>query len=87
MTITDLSHTDDGHGELARAQVTATFAEMAYETLLRAAQATLAADALYMKDPLVWLRDALSPGQLPPAGTRPTDYVPCNPEDATWGRW
>ena len=87
MTVTDLSHTDDGHGDLTRARDTAALAEMAYDTLLRAAQATLAADALYLKDPLAWLREALSPGQLPPAGTRPTDYVPADPEDATWGRW
>jgi hypothetical protein len=87
MTITYLSHTDDGRGDLTRARDAAMVAEMAYDTLLRAVQATLAADALSMKDPLVWLREALTPGQLPPAGTRPTDYVPVHPEDATWGWW
>jgi len=59
----------------------------AYGDLLRAAQAALAADAAGMAKPLGWLRDALAPGQLPGAGARPSDFVPADPQDATWGRW
>ncbi len=57
-----------------------------YGDLLRAAQATLAADASGMANPLGWLRDALTREQLPAPGARPSDFVPPDPMDATWGR-
>ena len=59
----------------------------AYGDLLRAAQATLAADAAGMANPLGWLRDALAAEQLPGPGARPSDFVPADPQDAAWGRW
>lgn len=59
----------------------------AYGDLLRAAQAALAADAAGMANPLGWLRDALSTEQLPGPGARPSDFVPSDSQDATWGRW
>jgi hypothetical protein len=62
-------------------------ARQAYGDLLRAAQATLAADAAGMPNPLGWLRDALTREQLPAPGARPSDFVPVDPQAATWGRW
>jgi hypothetical protein len=62
-------------------------AERRSDELLRAMQAALAADAAGMARPLGWLRDALSAQQLPTAGARPSDFVPLDARDATWGRW
>ena len=62
-------------------------ARQAYGDLLRAAQAALAADAWGMANPLGWLRDALTCEQLPAPGARPSDFLPPDPMDATWGRW
>jgi hypothetical protein len=60
-------------------------AEQAYGDLLRAAQATLAAEAAYLPYPLTWLAEHLENlGQLPPPGARPAHYVPCDPP--VWGR-
>ncbi len=65
----------------------AALVRQAYGDLLRAAQAALAADAAGMANPLGWLRDALAPEQLPGPGARPSDFVPADPQDASWGRW
>lgn len=59
----------------------------AYGDLLCATQAALAADAAGMANPFGWLRDALTPEQLPRPGARPSDFVPLDAQDATWGRW
>jgi len=55
-----------------------------YDALMRAALATLAADAGGYPNPLGYLRDALG-GSLPrPA--HPHEYVPAD-DGAVWGRW
>jgi len=66
-----------------------TLAEQSFGDLLAAAKATLAAaGGPHSGDPLSWLREHLSLlGQLPAPGTRPTDYVPTDRDEATWGRW
>lgn len=59
-----------------------------YGELLAAAQATLAADALNMSNPLGHLRDHLTAvNAMPPAGARPAHYQPTGPDGAVWGRW
>ena len=87
MTITDISHVDDSWSELARVRDALTTAGLEHDALLRAAQATLAADAAGMPNPLGWLREALTPDQHPAPGTRPNHYVPCDPDGAVSGRW
>ena len=64
-------------------------AEQSFGDLLAAAKATLvAANGAHRGDPLSWLREHLGLlGQLPVVGARPTDYVPADLDDATWGRW
>ena len=64
-------------------------AEQAHGDLLAAAKATLAAAAgTHRGNPLSWLREHLELlGQLPAPGTRPTDYVPADRGETTWGRW
>jgi hypothetical protein len=64
-------------------------AEQSFGDLLAAAKATLAAaDGAHRGDPLSWLREHLGLlGQLPARSARPTDYVPADRDDATWGRW
>jgi hypothetical protein len=57
------------------------------DALTRAVQAFLAAEAAGMPNPRGWLRDALRPDQIPPAGARPTDYIRPAEADAVWGRW
>jgi len=57
----------------------------AYDALVRAALAALAADAGGYPNPLGYLRDVL--GAEPRPGAHPREYVPCESEDATWGRW
>ena len=58
----------------------------AYDGLVRAMLAALAADAGGHPNPLGYLRDALG-GTAPRPGAHPHEYVPCNEDDATWGRW
>jgi hypothetical protein len=74
-------------GELAVLRLQLALAEQQYGGLLRAAQAALAADAAGMARPLGWLRDALTPEQLPGPGARPNHFVPLDAQDAVWGRW
>lgn len=64
-------------------------AEQSYGDLLAAAKATIAAaDGHHRGDPLAWLREHLELlGQLPAPGARPTDYVPTDRAEATWGRF
>ena len=57
----------------------------AHDALVRAALATLAADAGGYPNPLGYLRDTL--GVTPRPGAHPREYVPCDERDATWGRW
>jgi hypothetical protein len=57
----------------------------AYDALVRAALAALAADAGGYPNPLGYLRDAL--GTAPRPGAHPREYVPCDPGDALFGRW
>ena len=58
----------------------------AFDALVRAMLATLAADAGGYPNPLGYLRDAL--GDLAPRpGAHPREYVPVDSEDAVWGRW
>lgn len=85
-TIT-LIGTPDRPGRGKGASDEAALLRQAYGDLLCAAQAALAADAAGMANPLGWLRDALSAEQLPGPGARPSDFVPADPQDATWGRW
>ena len=56
-----------------------------FDALMRAALATLAADARGLANPLGYLRDAL--GTAPRPGVHPREYVPCDPGDAVFGRW
>ena len=58
----------------------------AYDALVRAMLAALAADAGGYPSPLAYLRDALG-GAGPRPGAHPREYVPCDPDDATFGRW
>ena len=58
----------------------------AYDALQRAMLAALAADAGGYPSPLAYLRDALG-GAGPRPGAHPREYVPCDPGDATFGRW
>lgn len=55
-----------------------------YDALLRAALATLAADAGGYPNPLGYLRDALG-GTVPRPGAHPREYVPA--DEGVWGRW
>ena len=57
----------------------------AYDALVRAALAALAAEARGLPNPLGYLRDAL--GTEPRSGAHPREYVPCDEAEATWGRW
>lgn len=61
-----------------------TYAE--YDRLQRAMLAALAADAGGHPSPLGYLRDALG-GATPRHGAHPREYVPAEPDHATWGRW
>jgi len=56
-----------------------------HDALTRACLAALAAEARGLPNPLGYLRDAL--GVTPRPGAHPREYVPCNDDDATWGRW
>jgi hypothetical protein len=56
-----------------------------HDALVRAALATLAADAGGYPNPLGYLRDAL--GTAPRPGAHPREYVPADPGDAVFGRW
>ena len=58
----------------------------AYDALVRAMLAALAADAGGHPSPLAYLRDALG-GAGPRPGADPREYVPAEPEDAARGRW
>ena len=58
----------------------------AYDALVRAMLATLAADARGLPNPLGYLRDALG-GTAPRPGAHPREYVPVDSDDAVWGRW
>jgi hypothetical protein len=58
----------------------------AYDALQRAILAALAAEAGGHPSPLAYLRDALG-GAGPRPGAHPREYVPCDPDDATFGRW
>ncbi len=59
-----------------------------YGDLLNAAQATVAADAANMSNPLGYLRDHLALiGALPPAGSCPNRYQPTGADEGVWGRW
>jgi hypothetical protein len=62
-----------------------TVAYSQHDALVRAALATLAADAGGYPNPLGYLRDAL--GAAPRPGAHPREYVPCDPDDAVFGRW
>ncbi len=57
-----------------------------YDALMRAALATLAADAGGYPNPLGYLRDALGDSR-PRPGAHPREYVPADADDAVWGRW
>lgn len=59
---------------------------VAYDALVRAMLAALAADAGGHPSPLAYLRDALG-GAGPRPGAHPREYVPCDSDDATFGRW
>jgi hypothetical protein len=63
---------------------TVSYAE--YDRLVRAILAALAADAGGHPSPMAYLRDALG-GIGPRPGAHPREYVPCDPDGATWGRW
>jgi len=63
---------------------TVSYAE--YDRLQRAMLAALAAEAGGYPSPLAYLRDALG-GAGPRPGAHPREYVPEDPENATWGRW
>ncbi|HEV2343466.1 MAG TPA: hypothetical protein VGS97_05180 [Actinocrinis sp.] len=56
-----------------------------FDALVRAALATLAADARGLPNPLGYLRDALPVAPRP--GAHPHEYVPCDDGDAVFGRW
>jgi hypothetical protein len=58
----------------------------AYDVLVRAMLAALAADAGGFPSPLDYLRDALG-GATPRPGAHPREYVPAKPESAARGRW
>jgi hypothetical protein len=58
----------------------------AYDALVRAMLATLAADAGGHPSPLGYLRDALG-GAGPRPGAHPREYVPAEPDGAARGRW
>lgn len=59
-----------------------------YGELLAVARAALAAEARNMSNPLGFLHDHLAAiGALPPAGARPTDFQPADPDGGVWGRW
>lgn len=58
----------------------------AYDALVRAMLATLAADAGAHPNPLGYLRDALG-GTAPRPGAHPREYVAAEREDAVRGRW
>jgi hypothetical protein len=57
-----------------------------YDALRLACLAALAADARGLANPFGYLRDALG-GDRPRPGAHPREYAPCDPDDATWGRW
>lgn len=57
-----------------------------YDRLQRAILAALAADAGGHPSPMAYLRDALG-GVGPRPSAHPREYVPEDPESATWGRW
>ena len=69
---------DDPHA------LTVPYAE--FDALMRAALATLAAEARGLPNPLGYLRDALG-GALPRPGAHPREYVPADEGGAVWGRW
>lgn len=58
----------------------------AYDALVRAMLAALAADAGGHPNPLAYLRDALG-GAGPRPGAHPSEYVPDAPDSAARGRW
>jgi hypothetical protein len=68
----------------ASAALTVPYAE--YDALRLACWAALAAEARALPNPFGYLRDALG-GDLPRPGAHPREYVPCDPDDAVWGRW
>lgn len=86
-TLTLVGTPDGPDSELEALRDRLALAEQRCGGLLRAAQAALAADAAGMSHPLGWLRDALSPQELPQPGARPGDFVPLDAQDAVWGRW
>lgn len=57
----------------------------AYDALVRAMLATLAADAGGYPNPLGYLHDALG-GTAPRPGAHPREYVPVDEGGAVWGR-
>jgi hypothetical protein len=63
-----------------------TVSYVAYDALVRAMLAALAADAGGHPSPLAYLRDALG-GVGPRTGAHPREYVPADEDGATWGRW
>jgi hypothetical protein len=75
--------------DLARLRDRLALAEQAYGDLLAATQATLAAeDGPYRYRPTLWIREHLTAlGQMPAPGAKPSDIVPVDARDATWGRW
>ena len=58
----------------------------AYDAFQRAMLAALAAEAGGHPNPLAYLRAALG-GAGPRPGAHPREYVPADPDEASWGRW